>query len=64
MIKIFKLFIKAYVILISSIMRCYYTIRYNRNGNKFVCKARLIDCKINISGKNHLIELRGGYLGM
>lgn len=59
-IKIFKSFEKAKDILISSIMRCYYTIRYDCNGNKFVCKARLIDCKINISGKNHLIELRGG----
>ena len=59
-IKIFKSFEKAKDILISSIMRCYYTIRYDRNGNKFVCKARLIDCKINIRGKNHLIELRGG----
>ena len=59
-IKIFKSFEKAKDILISSIMRCYYTIRYNRNGNKFVCKARLIGCKLNITGTNHLIELRGG----
>lgn len=52
--------VKALQILASGVTRHFYTLLYNRNGNKFVCKARLINCKIHVRGSGHTIELWGG----
>ena len=53
--------VKALQILASGFTRHYYTLLYNCNGNKFVCKTRLINCKIHVQGSGHTIELGGGY---
>lgn len=40
----------------------FYTLRYNRNGNVFVCHARLQGCKVSIKGSNHRIVIKGGVI--
>ena len=47
-------------VLLGTFWAYYYTLRYNRNGNVFVCHARLRNCKMNINGKNHRIIIEGG----
>ena len=38
----------------------YYTMRYNRGGNVFICHARLLNCKVSIHGTGHRIQIMGG----
>lgn len=36
--------------------------RYNRNGNKFICKGKLINCSLKIQGSNNNIFIGNAYL--
>ena len=38
----------------------YYTMRYNHGGNVFICHAKLLNCKVNIHGTGHRIQIMGG----
>ncbi len=40
----------------------YYTMRYNRGGNVFICHARLLNCKVSIHGTGHRIQIMGGVI--